>query len=174
MQGRMDLKSFLSHSELNVLNKGGSVGIMWEPAHAAVTNAVKPNRLTGGSASPLSQNAARLALLTTNSLLLEDRQDLFARGAACGCPAGLLLYTVCWSRSRCVYVPVRARFSFFLVSLLLLYPSGSRMFLNTYADSELYVSKSKCKCFSKWTVCSKVHVSTSLKYIHSVSPCFLQ
>lgn len=45
---------FFSHShELDLRNNGGTVGIMWEVAHAAVTNAVILHRLTGGSGSGL-------------------------------------------------------------------------------------------------------------------------
>lgn len=138
----------LPPSEFNLRNNGCSVGIMWEVAHAAVTNPVitsSHNKLLWNRhASPLTQNAARLDLQLRRGLLDKQAAGCRRRKRRGGgrrwwsppeplvricflsvptvdSPAALPLHGLCWSGSWCAFMPVRARSTAFRVILLLPY-----------------------------------------------------
>lgn len=161
----------LSPYEFNLWDNGWTVGIMWEAAHAAVTNAVKPffgwqaaleaPRISSDTECCPTRSAALLATLSTSSRFgagggtqrrppPEPRisQDLFPHSAACGFPRSSFTAQFCWSRSWRVYVPVRACFSVLWVIFLLPY-CDSHIFSTcerTHAQrTKVYVSKSVLK-----------------------------
>lgn len=161
IEGRIDVNLLpLSPYEFNLRNNGWTVWIMWEVAHAAVTNALIPYWLTGCSGSSSmhlpwhrmlpDSICSSVGEFLTNSqfwcrrktqrwLLPEPLicQDTFPHSAV-DFPR-----SVCWSVRWCVFVPVRA--SVFL--------KWSYYFLTGQSDSHIF---STCEHTHRHTHRSKV------------------
>lgn len=142
IEERIDINLLpLSRYEFNLWNNGLTVGIMRAEAHAAVTNAVIPYRLTGCSGSSVHLLWRRMLPDSICRWLFDKQpvwlwrktqwwplvsQDLFPHSAVCGFPAALSLHTLTFLKVgvRGVCVPVRVCTTFFWMILLLPHWAG--------------------------------------------------